>query len=148
MKSKIAYLIILGLILYPLAQHWQEPVKIPKKQALLPPLLPNIPKANGKLLNIVLKHNLWDKKRQQLSLNDDKISKKSKTEQKNIKWQLQAVAPQEIEASIIIAINSQPRLFHLGDKLPGGWQLIKILTDGIVIKQQKTTKYVYLFGKS
>jgi len=144
MKGKIAYLIILCLILYPLGWHWQETVKIPQKQALLPPPLPNIPKVKGELLNIILKHNLWDKKRQKLSLNNDEISK---IEQKNIKWQLQAVAPQEIEGSIIIDINLQPRLFHLGDELPGGWQLIKILSDGIVIKQHKTTKHVYLFGK-
>ncbi len=98
--------------------------------------------------NTILAHNLWDEARglviADASVTTGKKAKKGKKKDKATKWHLRAV---KLASFAAIEFEKKVKLYRVGEKLPDGKIIQKILLDGIIIQDETTTEYVYLFGK-
>ncbi len=146
---KWGYFMILACIIIPFGIQWGKGVTIPTKKALLPPELHKFAEPDTQLLDTLLAHNLWSKDHSQVKEASKQDKKKpAQTTSQAKKWTLQGItASQTPNARIEVFVDSQQITLYRDDKLPDGWVLTKILSDGIVIQQQKKIKHVYLFGK-
>lgn len=148
-KIKLAYFISLGIIIIPpLAQQWEGTIAIPKKEALLPPELPLITKANEQLLDTILAHNLWEKSHNKIIAEAEKKREKS-TPQQTKKWQLKGIGFKQMSTPlVIITTNDDTKVYREGDTLPDGTLLNKITINSIIINKEGEQKNVYLFKDS
>jgi len=153
---KIIYLLSLGAVLTPTAMRWSEEIKIPHKQALLPPEMPYTSEKNEKQLQQLLAHDLWDKERKGLSGKSDKeiiegkeLSKEQQLQQQKLEWTLKAIGYQNTDSpTAMIAEKDKNKIYHENDSLPDGSILKKITINSIMIEKAGVTKNVYLFKEN
>jgi len=154
---KIIYLLSLGAVLTPTAMQWSEEIKIPHKQALLPPEMPYTSEKNEKQLQQLLAHDLWDKSHPNISgditqgdqLSSAEAMAAEKEKNKNLSWKLQGIGYQEgVQSSVVISTEKQSKIYYENDPLPDGAQLKKIAINSIEIIKNGEQSRVYLFKEN
>ena len=155
-KVTALLIIVLGTAL---AWRWMYPYPEPVAKRLLPPILQPIEEqARRDYLADMLEHNVWRISGGQTgdgsdlspdgnksSTADDQQSNKSDAGSKS--WRLLGVSQYSIKPVVIIDDGLGVRTYQLGDELPDGSKISKIMPFGIQVLKSGENEKIYLFGK-
>ncbi len=142
-----------------LAWRWMYPYPEPVAKRLLPPILPSIEEqAPRDYLANILEHNVWRISRGQVGdgtdLSPDGNKSPTAGDQQSNKssvgsqsWRLVGVSQYSIKPVVIIDDGVDVRTYQLGDELPDGSQISKIMPFGIQVLKSGENEKIYLFGK-
>ena len=145
MSGKMIYgLLFFSLLAFSIWQ-WQRFDLPPLKNSLLPPELPTISNRDTKMqLSSMLAHSLWDKSRGAAIKQANATLVKQQTT--SLAWSLKGIGYQKMHAPVaMIAVKSKVKVFHEGDILPDGAELVLVMAKKIVIERNGEEKDVYLF---
>lgn len=136
------------LVLIEPGLRWQTELNNNSKARLPPSFSQQDFSLTADAKSTILAHNLWDEARglvtAETSITKDKKGKQGNKKNKVTKWHLRAV---KLASFAAIEAENKVKLYRVGEKLPDGKIIKKILLDGIIIQDKTTIEYVYLFGK-
>jgi hypothetical protein len=139
-----------------LAWQWWRPYPMPEAQEAVPPSLPQFATPSDDLLGYILNHNIWDKDRNKLETrasinNGDRENGASGEEddaEADKQWELVGVSQQGLESLAIIENDEGISNYKVGDVLPNGARISRIMPFGIQIAiSSGENENIYLFGK-
>jgi len=145
MNGKVMYGLLVFLLLAFSTWQWQRFDLPSLKHSLLPSELPSISDRDTKTqLSAMLAHSLWDKRRG--AANKQANAALVEQQGKSLAWSLKGIGYQQMHAPVaVIAVGSNVKMYHEGDRLPDGALLMRIMASNIVIEENGEERHVYLF---
>jgi hypothetical protein len=153
-KSRLTYSLLLLIMLSIYAYQWFQVIPLPETESSKPDEIQASESiSTKKWYEQLIKNNLFDPERGAIIVKEDikktqnKQAEKNKVIKKQLKWLLKGIA-QTIDGELIavIQIAAKQKHYRVGEKLPNGEVLEKIMPDGIKILDKDKQNY-YLFGK-
>ncbi len=151
-RGLMIYATLMLLVLAGPAWRWHEPYVPSVRPALPPPAIPVLPAPpEAKLLDVILAHNLWSRKRGRVGETAARDRTNGGRHGGASGWRLEAVAYARTTPPVaMIVYDATPETVHAqheGDRLPDGSQLTKILPDGVMVEKDGRRMFIYMFGK-
>lgn len=160
MTTSRFFLLAFAIVALLILRQFLQPYPMPASQVISPPALPDFSDGLGyDVLAAINEHNIWDEKRESLQpeLSGEEADAATggaagakggvEAPPADVSWRLVGVSQEGMQQLAVIDSQQGMRSYQVGENLPDGATITRIMPFGIQIKRLGEDEKVYLFGK-